>query len=304
MANVAGRGPGGGREEKFRREDRDQKAEEAQKAQKAKHQQIQIQKSMQHQPATTHQINAATSSWVVHGPKVVVRSLSSELAVFVGLPWQLATAVDNMTSGGVKSLMKGELYQATSSESWRVAISPSDDAISAITNDNSESNGRHILDEDRAFNNGDAISDCSTKSSQDSIDFLKDDKREMTFGRRIALSLINKRWYNPKAGLDPPDNFEMAIRRASTSSSKIDDFDAMMSNTHPNLEKSWAYFEHVALYRYLVPQEERDGKGKSMFARVWSVLSGKTKLERAEPGENEDPTRLYHPLMTPHSQLG
>ena len=189
-------------------------------------------------------------------------------------------------ASGPKSLLKGELFQASSGKDWGVKIN---------------SNG-HSEVKDRATLGEDEISYSSTKSKE-SIDFLKDDKRDMTFSRRIALSLMNKKWYNPKAQDVVQENDEVLIRRSSSSSTKIDDFDTMMSNAHPNLEKSWAYFEHVALYRYLVPLDEKSGR-KSIFARIWNVMTGKTKLERAEPGENDDPTRLYHPIMTPHSQLG
>ena len=147
--------------------------------------------------------------------------------------------------------------------------------------------------------------------SESTIDFVNDDRRDMTFGRRIALCLMNKTWYNPRAKMmvvadaDKLKVDEVQLERnepasLSVSTTKIDDFDAMMSNTNPSLEKAWAYFEHVALYRYIVrPEEERN-----IFSRVHGVLSGTAKLERAEPGENHDQTRLYHPIMTPHSQLG
>ena len=196
-----------------------------------------------------------------------------------------------------KSLLKGELYQASSGKNWNVKINPpSPDGVSKESNGHSEVNERGAVVEDEIS--------CSSTKSKESIDFLKDDKRDMTFSRRIALSLMNKKWYNPKAqDTVEEENDEVQLRRASSSSTKIDDFDNMMSNAHPNLEKSWAYFEHVALYRYLVPSDEKSGR-KNIFARIWNVMRGKTKLERAEPGENDDPTRLYHPIMTPHSQLG
>lgn len=243
---------------------------------------------------------------------------------------------------GPKSLMKGELYQAPSSESWRVALAPSSSGeMSAITYQSEikgqsngmqkggiykgssaeklstvavvlankkKSNGRgeNVVEERAAPGKEDAISECDTtpQDSIDSIDFLKDDKRDMTFSRRIALGLMNKKWYIPRANESSKENDEVMLRKASSSSStKIDDFDTMMNNTRPSLEKSWAYFEHVALYRYLVPADEI-GQKTNIFKRVWNVLRGKTKLERAEPGESDDPTRLYHPLLTPHSQLG
>ena len=202
--------------------------------------------------------------------------------------------------------MAGELYKASSNESWRVELSP----LSPDSN-----NGHMDIREQPPTREGvdktDSVSECSNQSDEQSIDFLKDDKRDMTFGRRIALCLMNKTWYNPRAKMmvvADADKFKadkVQLERnepasLSVSTTKIDDFDAMMSNTNPSLEKAWAYFEHVALYRYIVrPEEERN-----IFSRVHGVLSGTAKLERAEPGENHDQTRLYHPIMTPHSQLG
>lgn len=171
------------------------------------------------------------------------------------------------------------------------------------------------------FNTKPAISDTGalvtiseySAESESTIDFVNDDKRDMTFGRRIALCLMDKTWYNPRAKMmdlaeNDPKVDEVQLQRAESSSAsnpKIDDFDATMSNTSPSLEKAWAYFEHVALYRYIVPQEEMGKKTKrNIFSRVYRVLSGNTKLERAKPGENHDQTRLYSPIMTPHSQLG
>ena len=200
-----------------------------------------------------------------------------------------------------KSLITGELYKAATNESWHVELSP----LSPDSN-----NGREDIQAPQrgGVTTTDSVSECSNQSDE-SLDFLKDDKRDMTFGRRIALCLMDKSWYNPRAKVtDLSENDlkvgEVQLQRAESSSAsnpKIDDFDATMSNTSPSLEKAWAYFEHVALYRYIVPPKD---KKMNVFARVYRVLSGNTKLERAEPGENHDQTRLYHPIMTPHSQLG
>lgn len=201
-----------------------------------------------------------------------------------------------------KSLITGELYKAaTNEESWHVELSP----LSPDSN-----YGREDI---RAPQRGgatttDSVSECSNQSDE-SLDFLKDDKHDMTFGRRIALCLMDKTWYNPRAKMmdlaeNDPKVDEVQLQRAESSSAsnpKIDDFDATMSNTSPSLEKAWAYFEYVALYRYIVPPKD---KKMNVFARVHRVLSGNTKLERAKPGENHDQTRLYSPIMTPHSQLG
>jgi hypothetical protein len=102
------------------------------------------------------------------------------------------------------------------------------------------------------------------------IDFLQDKEREMTWGRRIALKLMNQSWYYPKA--EASENIEK----------KQPD---VVEEDQPSLEKAWAYFEHVALERYIVKDEN-------------------TKLlERAEPGDRNYKTRLYNPLCTPHDQV-
>eukprot|EP00804_Cyclotella_cryptica_P013285 CCRYP_018642-RA/>CCRYP_018642-RA protein AED:0.04 eAED:0.04 QI:382/1/1/1/1/1/4/1250/711 len=196
---------------------------------------------------------------------------------------------------GAKSLMKGKLYQS-SEEKWGVAVS-----VSGTSGDLDVTGNDHV-------NYYDGV------KSKELIDFLKDDKREMTYGRRIALSLINKKWYNPKAGVKSEESNtagemkQNSQKPVDSSSSNEDNFDAMMSNPHPNLEKSWAYFEHVTLYRYLLSPDETIDKGSKMSVLVEAFrkmfMKSNAKLERAEPGENDDPTRLYSPIFTPHSQLG
>lgn len=135
------------------------------------------------------------------------------------------------------------------------------------------------------------------------IDFLEDDTREMTNGRRLALSLMDHNWYNPRAGRSQVEEIKTLASAFSQMEvegglKKVDDFDATMSNSEPNLALAWAYFEHVSLYRYLVPKDEA-----KQNKRCCHKLRDR-KLDKAEPGENDDPTRLYHPIFTPHSQLG
>ena len=64
-------------------------------------------------------------------------------------------------------------------------------------------------------------------------------------------------------------------------------------------------FASVALNRYLVPDTGNKPK-RDVFTRAFRKLfmHGNKIYERAEPGENEDRTRLYHPIWTPHIQLG
>ena len=77
---------------------------------------------------------------------------------------------------------------------------------------------------------------------------------------------------------------------------------------NPTLEKAWAYFDHVALSRYVIPPSTKDPneKKKCFLTRVVRKLCCKAhkKLERAEPGERLRPTALYQPIFTPHNQLG
>lgn len=204
---------------------------------------------------------------------------------------------------GAKSLMKGKLYQS-SEKNWDVSVSLS----RTPDQTNEEADERHLEGEDNNF-----VNDYNCVKSKRVIDFLNDDKREMTYGRRIALSLMNKTWYNPKAGDETEESHTKGETKQHSrnsfhsSSSKEDDFDAMMSNPFPNLEKSWAYFEHVALYRYLVsPDETINNISNHTLLRAFRKMftENNKKLERAEPGENDDPTRLYSPIFTPHSQLG
>ena len=99
------------------------------------------------------------------------------------------------------------------------------------------------------------------------INFLEDDKSEMTLGRRIALKLMQKSWYFPNK--KEPQGVE----------SNDEPYD------WPSLERAWAYFEHVALERYIVKDDNTN------------------LLERAEPGEKKYKTRLYNPVCTPHGQV-
>lgn len=155
---------------------------------------------------------------------------------------------------------------------------------------------------------------------QNNIDFLQDDPSEMTWGRRIALSLMNKKWYNPRAdeggedGWSDEDEFQDAAMEESPLNKKNlpfedddDDADNMFARTStskPNLKKAWAYFEHVALDRYIVQEKETTTKKNVCHRMVRKFQKADKKLDRAEPGENDFKTRLYSPIYTPHKQLG
>jgi hypothetical protein len=126
---------------------------------------------------------------------------------------------------------------------------------------------------------------CSDEQPQTKVvDFLQDNPASMTYGRRIALFLSTRSWYDPqlKSRLKDdigPEQPPLLERRPPKITRK----------ENPSLAKAWAYFDHFVLPRYIVAQ---DGS----FNRH--------DLKRAEPGECAHPTRLYHPLCTPLSQMG
>ena len=147
----------------------------------------------------------------------------------------------------------------------------------------------------------------SLEKESNEIDFLQDDWSEMTLGRRIALSLMNYKWYNPRAGeddLNEGKNTEESALDVPVDPAKDEDnaFE-QASIQNPSLEKAWAYFEHVALDRYIVQDKQKSTRSKcSRIIRKFQ--KGNKKLEKAEPGENNNKTALYSPLWTPHAQLG
>mmetsp|Transcript_24108 Transcript_24108/g.35726 ORF Transcript_24108/g.35726 Transcript_24108/m.35726 type:complete len:1034 (-) Transcript_24108:246-3347(-) len=123
-----------------------------------------------------------------------------------------------------------------------------------------------------------------TESKPSKIDFLKDDLSQMTWGRRIGLANARKKWYNPsgvRAKLEMEET--ESPPEIETRPPKITRKDI------PSLETAWAYFEHSTLSRFMVKD---DG------------TYDKHDLKRAEPGECDRPTQLYHPITTPMSQMG
>ena len=207
--------------------------------------------------------------------------------------------------------------------------------------------------------NGNALVDASERSGVVYIDFLQDDVRTMTWGRRIALALGKRyAWYNPRLkdtemtaneesptdamhpllvaamqkkktrsprpGLPEEDSVRfhdlaLAISKSEEQGGGNDDNkEAQMKKlegaypfTHsrreqPSLEKAWAYFEHVALSRYILVAKPVAQKKKCFLTRIYRKLCCKANklLQRAEPGERLYPTALYEPFFTPHRQLG
>uniref|UniRef100_A0A7S2YHU2 CSC1/OSCA1-like cytosolic domain-containing protein n=1 Tax=Entomoneis paludosa TaxID=265537 RepID=A0A7S2YHU2_9STRA len=180
-------------------------------------------------------------------------------------------------------------------------------------------------------------------TANDSIDFLQDPEHEMTWGRRIALGLMKYKWYNPQIATpkdekDEPQEIAAeataseSLRRrrpappsgkkAASNVNRSEPGELVRANSSflaaeaypfsratretPSLERAWAYFDHVALPRCVVPPSERNkAKSKNIFTRVLHRFQKADKrLDRAEPGEKTLPTRLYRPVFTPHKQLG
>lgn len=126
-------------------------------------------------------------------------------------------------------------------------------------------------------------------SNAGGIDFLKDPKREMTYGRKLFLKLQHKSWYNPRSKL-----YEA-----------YDDIEGHATANFPSLHKAWAYFEHVVLTRYVIEPHNTDVDKWSVFRKFLHSFSNQDEnFERAQPGENHRPTKLYDFITTPHVQVG
>ena len=207
----------------------------------------------------------------------------------------------------------------------------------------------------------------SQSGEKEQIDFLKDPKEEMTYGRRIALALAGNRFYNVtenqwrmellESSSDEEDsdddsddgskgkkkkkkkkpakddgvleNDTMPTTPAASSAAddatsldksggnrtltKEESIAEIMSfveerppavsrKEYPVLAKAWAYFEHSTLPRYIVEDEDEEDEYDDKGRR--KKKSAAQELTRAEPGEDDDPTRLYSPLNTHISQMG
>ena len=133
------------------------------------------------------------------------------------------------------------------------------------------------------------------EDDEDSIDFLQDKFGHMTYGRRLALYLGSKyTWYNPK------------LKEEKGNENDSNDG----NDNRPSIEKAWAYFEHVTLERYEIPDNysskstrRREGEEvqDGIIARLFK--GGNQQLNRAEPGETSHATKLYSPLTTPLTQM-
>jgi hypothetical protein len=141
------------------------------------------------------------------------------------------------------------------------------------------------------------------------IDFLRDDPKEMTKARRLALSLLDKQWYNPTARKWVEDSTQHGNGdKASTHSSIADavgetpDFGA--ANQVLALKRAWAYFEHVTLMRYVVHDHNKSTDDMSVWQRYRYASSNRgEEFENAKPGEKHRRTKLYDYISTPHMQV-
>jgi hypothetical protein len=132
------------------------------------------------------------------------------------------------------------------------------------------------------------------------INFLNDDKKEMTWGRRIALSLMDKKWYNPRAGEEDAPPEAPAVPETATDGRGVSERKGLEK---PSLAKAWAYFEHVALDRHIV-EPKTTPRTKNIFLRIiHKFQKGDKKLEKSEPGDSSGKTSLYSPVFTPHAQV-
>ena len=124
---------------------------------------------------------------------------------------------------------------------------------------------------------------------------VKDEPSQMTWGRRLALYLMNSKWY-----YNPPQrgNGESDGGRKSLNSTSL-----------PNLEVAWWFFEHITLPRFLKGKENQNGEEsgeaqspESMSSPFTNPCNRDLQLEKAEPGDPQ-PSDLY-PCHTPLGQLG
>ncbi|CAB9522978.1 protease [Seminavis robusta] len=154
----------------------------------------------------------------------------------------------------------------------------------------------------------------------ETIDFLLDPLEEMTWGRRIALSMMHKySWYNPYLGKemdfqkDSQDDFSYAssdrgLKKSSLKRSKRHLVETTEKEI-PSLEKAWTFFEHITLPRYLYNEKADAATQERCLVRTCRdllFLSGKTKetFPMSIMGERHLATRLYDPKITPVSQMG
>lgn len=134
-----------------------------------------------------------------------------------------------------------------------------------------------VLDDPRQ-RGAERMHDSPSSSLRVPLDFLEDDVKTMTFGRRIALALQPYKWYNPRG-----------IEKQNTKPTEIEESSSV--RIAPSLARAWTYFEHFILPRHvMVGKREKHKKNDG--------------LEIANAGEQHFITRLYNPITTPLSQMG
>jgi hypothetical protein len=136
-----------------------------------------------------------------------------------------------------------------------------------------------------------SIQSTTSSAAEAGIDFLKDPPQQMTIGRKIALKLVERKWYNPRAG--PRD------------ATLQDDTEGFVEGSNaPSLKKAWAYFEHVILTRYVVGEHNQNVDGWGVWAKiVQSFKNFDEEFHLAQPGEKYRPTKLFDPITTPHREV-
>lgn len=140
------------------------------------------------------------------------------------------------------------------------------------------------------------------------VDFTKDPPSEMTYGRRIALNLMEFEWYYPKPKIKKP--IPLLIQADDKSEKSDSSHTPKMApaqknfepeeNEPPSLEKAWIFFEHTVLPRFIIDFQKH--RRRNFFVRLFTMQSN--EYDAAEPGDNEHPTRLYSWFFTPLKQMG
>jgi hypothetical protein len=98
---------------------------------------------------------------------------------------------------------------------------------------------------DAVISKGDQSETYHSAPNQDldgnKIDFLQDDRNDMTYGRRIALALMKYPWYNPQADMLANKNPRMETLHEGQFRSE-DGYPLTHSKEQKaSLEKAWAY---------------------------------------------------------------
>lgn len=119
---------------------------------------------------------------------------------------------------------------------------------------------------------------------------------------------MNKKWYNPNADCQDGVDFAGSAQSAKPAASAVEP-------NKPSLEKAWAYFEHVALNRYIINDDKPNDRkpaepGESYEATRWADELRLELFESKTSGGSQTVLliflncRLYSPIKIPHSQLG